>query len=175
MTPRGLGLLLACAGLGALTGGAAADGLPESVPPSLIPNYVLVRPDVASAGLPSARGVQQLGALGFRVVVDLRMPQEGLAEEEAAVLAAGLRYVSIPITARTLSRADAERLARVLDEPDRGPVLVHCATGNRVGAVWTVLEVTKGRPYDEAEAEGRRLGLRSEEMRAAVKRVLGQD
>jgi hypothetical protein len=38
--------------------------------------------------------------------------------------------------------------------------------------VWTVLQVTKGVPYEDAEAEGRRIGLRNAAMIAAVRRVL---
>jgi uncharacterized protein (TIGR01244 family) len=155
-------------------GVAAGEGLPTSVAPQLIPNYTLAVPDVAAAGAPTEAGLAQLAELGFRIVVDLRAADEGVAER-AALEAAGLRYVSIPIDARTFSREDVAAVARVLDEDGRGPVLLHCATANRVGGVWTVLEVMKGRPYEEAEAEGRRIGLRSKEMKDAVKRVLGID
>lgn len=64
-------------------------------------------------------------------------------------------------------------MARVIAEPGRGPVLLHCASGNRAAGVWTVLQVMEGRPYDEAEAEGRKIGLQSLAMVAAVRRVAG--
>ena len=47
------------------------------------------------------------------------------------------------------------------------------ASGNRAAGVWTVLLVMEGRTYDEAEAEGRRVGLQSPVMIAAVRRVAG--
>jgi protein tyrosine phosphatase (PTP) superfamily phosphohydrolase (DUF442 family) len=81
--------------------------------------------------------------------------------------------VSVPITPETFRRQDVEEIASVLREPERGPVLLHCASGNRAGGVWTVLRVMEGRPYDEAEAEGRRIGLQGPAMIAAVRRVAG--
>jgi len=169
-------LILAAVALGGRTLAVrpAADGpLPESVAPSVIPNYSLLRPDLAAAGRPTEEGLRRLRDLGFRVVIDLRAPSEGTAAEEAAVKEAGLRYVSVPITPETFRREDVDAVARILDERGRGPVLLHCATANRVGGVWTVLQVTKGVPYEDAEAEGRRIGLRSAAMVAAVRRVVG--
>ena len=129
-------LILAAVALGARTSAArpAAGGpLPESVAPSVIPNYSLLRPDLAAAGQPTEEGLRRLRDLGFRVVIDLRAPSDGTAAEEAAVKEAGLRYVSVPITPETFRREDVEAVARIIDERERGPALLHCATGNRVG------------------------------------------
>jgi uncharacterized protein (TIGR01244 family) len=165
-----LGIAFCAAGGGAR---AARGPLPESVEAWVIPNYHLLRPDVASGGQPTENGLVWLEALGFRTIIDLRAPAEGTAAEEKAVRSAGLRYVSVPITPETFRREDVEAIARVLGETERGPVLLHCASGNRAGGVWTVLRVMEGRPYDEAEAEGRTLGLQSPAMVAAVRRVAG--
>ncbi len=154
---------------------AVGGRLPESVESSLIPNYLLVRPDLASGGQPTESGLRRLRDLGFRIVIDLRAPAEGTAAVETAVKAAGLRYVSVPITPETFRRDDVDAVAKILDDPGRGPVLLHCASGNRVGGVWTVLQVTRGRTYAEAEAEGRKIGLQSPAMIAAVRRVVGQE
>jgi len=43
-----------------------------------------------------------------------------------------------------------------------------------VGAVWTILQVRKGKTLEEAEAEGRAIGLASPAMQQAVRRVLGR-
>ena len=152
---------------------ASGPALPETVAPTVIPNYWRLRADVASSGRPTDEGLARLRELGFRVVVDLRTESEGTEAERQAVTAAGLRYVSVPVTPRTFSRADARAVGAVLDEEGRGPVLIHCATGNRVGAVWTILELDRGVSYEDALAEGRRIGLRSEDMVDAVRRVAG--
>jgi hypothetical protein len=61
----------------------------------------------------------------------------------------------------------------VLDDPSAGPVLLHCASSNRVGGVWAVIQARKGKALDEALAAGREAGLHNPQMEAAVRRVLG--
>jgi uncharacterized protein (TIGR01244 family) len=147
--------------------------IPASVDPAAILNYRLVRPGLATAGTPSAEALASLKAQGFRTVIDLRLPGEGTAAEKAVVEGQGLRYVAVPISPATFSQADAAAVARVLDDPEAGPILLHCASANRVGGVWAVIEASRGRPPEEAEAEGRKIGLRPGPMTDAVKRVLG--
>jgi uncharacterized protein (TIGR01244 family) len=159
-------------GSGATAGGGGSKP-PASLDPALIPNYRLVNADLATGGQPSAAGLQQLKALGFRTVVNLMSEAEGTGAERDAVVAAGLRYVAVPITPDRFRREDVEAVGRVLDDAEAGPVLLHCASGNRVGAVWTVRQVMKGRSYADAEAEGRAIGLQGPPMLAAVRRVLG--
>ena len=94
-------------------------------------------------------------------------------DERALVEAQGLRYVSIPVTADTFSLADIDAVEKILDDPSAAPVLLHCASSNRVGAAWAVILARKGRTLEEAEAAGRAAGLHSPQMEAAVRRVLG--
>ena len=151
----------------------AAAGPPESVDPGQIPAYRLVRPDLAAAGQPSPRALAELKAMGFKTVINLRTVPEGPADERALVESQGLRYVQVPLTPDSFSLADAEAVQKVLDDPAAGPVLLHCASSNRVGGVWAVLQARQGKPFEEAEAAGRAAGLKSATMVAAVRRVLG--
>jgi uncharacterized protein (TIGR01244 family) len=151
----------------------AAAGPPESVDPGRIPAYRLVRPDLATAGQPSPEALTELKAMGFKTVVNLRTVSEGPADERALVESQGLRYVQVPITPDSFSLADAEAVEKALDDPAAGPVLLHCASSNRVGGVWAVLQARQGKPFEEAEAAGRAAGLKSASMVAAVRRVLG--
>jgi uncharacterized protein (TIGR01244 family) len=154
---------------------AGADGrVPETMDAAAVPNYRLVRPDLATSGQPSADTLRKLRDLGFKTVVNLRSEGENgaVTDEKAIVEAAGLRYVHVPITAATFSRADVDAVGRVLDDPAAGPVLLHCTAANRVGAVWTVHQVGKGKSYEAAEAEGKAIGLKTGPMSEAVKRVL---
>ena len=147
--------------------------VPEAVAPASIPAYRLIRPSLAGAGQPSAMALQGLKRMGFRTVVNLRTEKEGPADERAVVEAQGLRYVSIPIAPDTFSLADVEAVEKVLDDPSAGPVLLHCASSNRVGGVWAVIQARKGKGLDEALAAGREAGLHNPQMEAAVRRVLG--
>jgi uncharacterized protein (TIGR01244 family) len=151
----------------------AGDAIPESLDTKDVPNYHRMRPGVATGGQPSAEALARLGALGFKTVINLRTEKEGAKEEETAAKAAGLAYVWVPVTADSFSLEDVDRVERVLGDEAAGPVLLHCASANRVGAVWAVLATRRGKSIDEALAEGREVGLSSPAMVDAVRRVVG--
>src|SRR5688572_26474982 len=88
-------------------GGSAV--VPESMDAAAIPNYRVVRPSLATGGQPSADTLRRLKDLGFQTVVNLRTASEpGVADEKRLVEEAGLRYVHVPITAASFSRADVD-------------------------------------------------------------------
>ena len=159
----------------ALVMGAACAGarLPEAVDPASIPAYRLLRPGLAVAGQPTPQTLAKLEDMGFRTVVNLRTEKEGAAEERAVVEAQGLRYVWVPVTPDSFSLADVEAVQKALHDPSSGPVLLHCGTSNRVGAVWAAIQSREGKTLDEALAAGRAAGLQNPQMEAAVRRVLG--
>lgn len=158
--------------LGLLIALFAAGEIPASLDAGQAPAYKLLRPGLAVAGQPSTQLIGQLKELGFRTVVDLRTESEGLDAERKSVESQGLRYVSVPFSADTFALEDALRVGRVLEDAQAGPVLVHCASSNRVGGVWAVLQARSGKSLDEAIEAGRQAGLKSDAMIAAVKRVL---
>ena len=147
-------------------------GIPVAVDPAEIPNYQVIRPGLAFGGQPSPGSLKRLGDMGFRTVVNLRTEQEGAVEEGHVVRALGLDYVWVPVTSGTFSLEDVEAVERVLDDPDMGPVLLHCASSNRVAAVWAVIQSRDGRTLEEAEAASRAAGLHSPSTWEAVLRVL---
>jgi uncharacterized protein (TIGR01244 family) len=157
----------------ALGAACASAGVPETVEPAVIPAYRLIHPGLAAAGQPTPEALRGLREMGFRTVVNLRQEKEGPVDERALVEAQGLRYVSIPVTADTFSLADIDAVEKILDDASAAPVLLHCASSNRVGAAWAVIQARKGKTLEEAEAAGRAAGLHSPQMEAAVRRVLG--
>jgi uncharacterized protein (TIGR01244 family) len=157
--------------LGAVSGLRAE--VPEAVDPGQIPNYRVAAPGVATAGKPSTEALSRLKAQGFKTVIDLRTEGEGTAAEKQAVEAQGLRYVWVPISASTFSAADVDAVAKVLGDASSKPVLLHCASASRVGAVWGVLQVRQGKTVEEAEAAAREIGLK-DAMADAMRRVMAQ-
>jgi uncharacterized protein (TIGR01244 family) len=147
-------------------------GIPVAVDQAAIPNYQVIRPGLAFGGQPSPETLKRLGDMGFRTVVNLRTEQEGAVEEGHVVRALGLDYVWVPVTAGTFSLEDVKAVERVLDEPGAAPVLLHCASSNRVAAVWAVIQARDGRTLEEAESASRAAGLHSPSMWEAVLRVL---
>lgn len=117
--------------------------------------------DVLASGRIEAADVSRLAADGYRHVIDLTLDAETPGfDEAAAVRAAGMAYDRLPIRgAADLTPDNARAFDRLLRESAR-PLLVHCASGNRVGALAALRAAwVDGRPLDEALEEGRRWGL----------------
>jgi uncharacterized protein (TIGR01244 family) len=92
---------------------------------------------ILTAGQPTPAQIDEVAAAGYRTVINLRTAgEEGFAWEPAAVEAAGMRYVLLPVGKEGLTRANVERLDEELAGGlQEGPVLLHCASSNRVGAL----------------------------------------
>lgn len=125
-------------------------------------------------GQPTADAFRTAQQRGIKVVVNLRSDQEMMAldfDEPALVRALGMEYVAIPITPDTFSTEDADRLKDELGKT-QGPVLIHCASSNRVGALWAMyLRRHRGVAENDAIELGRRAGLRSEALIETIKQV----
>ena len=125
------------------------------------------RPGLYTAGQPAAGDWQAIAARGVTTVVNLRTASEMQGRDEAAeVRAAGMRYVEIPVAgADGITDANA-RLLRDALAGANGPVLVHCASANRAGALLAVSEARYGGAAPEqAIALGRKAGMASTEAR----------
>jgi uncharacterized protein (TIGR01244 family) len=164
--------LLTLVSLAAVASLAGEPSCPASVDASLIVNYRVVKPGLAVSGKISEAGLAQLKALGFKTILNLRTEQEGAKAEEAAVKAQGLRYEWVPVMPDTLSLDDVAKVERVLDDPAAAPILFHCASANRVGAVWAIIQARRGKTLEAALEEGRAVGLTHPALAETVKRVL---
>jgi uncharacterized protein (TIGR01244 family) len=151
---------------------AGAAGIPETLKQEEALNYRKAGAALATAGKPSAETLAKLKDMGFRTAIDLRQPAEGVEAARKAVEDQGLTFVSVPVSPDTFRADDAKKVAAILGDATAGPVLLYCSSSNRVGGVIAVVEGLRGKPHDEALAEGRKAGLRSAQMIAAVERVL---
>jgi protein tyrosine phosphatase (PTP) superfamily phosphohydrolase (DUF442 family) len=127
------------------------------------PNAACPLPGVATAGQPDSAQLVALGRAGVRRVIDLRVPDEARGFDEVALAkAAKLHYVNLPVTAATLSNTTFDRFRRLMKHAPRTGVLVHCHSGNRVGAVmipWLVLD--RGWDIERAVTAAKAGGLKS--------------
>ena len=137
-------------------------------------NFTQVDASVACGGDTSREAIAELGARGFRAVVNLRLPSEpGVAEEAAAVEAAGMRYVHLPMHPSAPELETAEQFLAALADPAVQPVYIHCASANRVGAVWAIKRVVQdGWTREDAVAEAQAIGMKSPVMLDFVQRFL---
>lgn len=126
------------------------------------------RPDLISAGQPSAQQLRDAAANGVTTVIDLRRADEDRGYDEAALAEQlGLRYVHLPIAGPSdITEANARTLDRLLKQ-DGGKTLLHCASANRAGALLSVIEARiNGAAVDDALKLGRDAGMTSLEPAA---------
>ena len=136
-----------------------------------IPNLLQVESGVWSAGQPAATDWAGLAASGVRAVVNLRAAAEQPGIDEGVVVRShGLDYHEFPVSspadfAPARVAAFVELMARLRP---RG-VLVHCGSGNRVGAMFALSHAREpGVTVDAALDYGRRAGLLSLEPQIAA-------
>ena len=117
---------------------------------------------LTSTGQPNAEQLALFAEAGYVAVVDLRAESENRGLDEAAVVKSlGLDYVNLPVSgAASISWENAAKLEEILSLYD-GPVLVHCGSGNRVGALLALSKSKNGADDEEAVAYGRAAGMTS--------------
>jgi uncharacterized protein (TIGR01244 family) len=117
-------------------------------------------PGITAAGQPNAEGLSELADNGYAAVIDLRTEDENRGiDEQSIVESLGMDYVSLPIADRDAINFDnAATLDQVLSRYDE-PVLVHCGSGNRVGALFALREKMNGATDEDALAFGRSAGM----------------
>lgn len=147
----------------------AANGLPSYVDAS---NFTVLQPGLAGSGPPVLAEVSEMKQRGYSTIINLRLSGEpGVAEERAAAEAAGLNYVSIPLTGSNFALADAYLLRAALTDAPPGSVLLHCGSGARAGALWAM---TCAVEQGLAPADAQALALRSGASPAQAERVAEQ-
>ncbi|HEX8560896.1 MAG TPA: protein tyrosine phosphatase family protein [Pyrinomonadaceae bacterium] len=133
-----------------------------------VPRVLCLSPRLATGGQPSLQAFGKLAGHGFRSVLNLRAASEGvdLEKERAAVEAAGMRYLHVPVAGGAPRAEQADEFIRLVGDEANHPMFVHCATANRVGALMLVYRVLEhGWSEEAALEEAERIGLRSAELK----------
>ncbi|MGD8379243.1 MAG: protein tyrosine phosphatase family protein [Gammaproteobacteria bacterium] len=125
-----------------------------------IPNAHVPLPGLLTGGQPTASQLEQAQVAGVQTVISLRTPGESDFDEAATVKKLGMTYINIPVAgAAGVTPDNARRLDAALGKA-AGPVLLHCSSGNRVGALMALRAVLiQGRSVEEGLQLGRSAGL----------------
>lgn len=147
-------LLIACL----LAAPAAMAGEWRSLDEGLQPNDQLV-----IGGQPTAELLREAAAAGIKVVVNLRPEGEEDPGFDEAALAAelGMTYLRVPVARQGgLTEENLRQFDAVLGQVGAQPALLHCSTGNRVGAMFALHAALYGGLDVEAAIEfGKARGL----------------
>ncbi len=128
-----------------------------------IPNARCPIEGICSGGRPQPHHLQAAQEKGIKVVINLCPSHEpGGYDEESLVIALGMHYYNLPIAGPSdLTREKAQELAHALENCNKEhPALLHCASGNRVGAILALKAYwIDKQTAEEALAFGREAGL----------------
>ncbi len=136
---------------------------PEAVvaaldPALLLPNGAEPFPGLVTGGQPTLEQLDAASALGIKTVINLRTPGES-AIGQTEVEARGMTYVAVPIGSDGLTRENSAAFAAAIEAAER-PAIVHCGSGNRVGALFALRAFYEDGAQPDAALElGRTAGL----------------
>lgn len=139
-----------------------------------LPNLKAPGEGLYSCGQPSPEQLRQLCDKGIRTVISLRAPGECEFDERAEVEALGMAFHQIPVAGPgDITEQNARRLSQIMDDPANRPILIHCGSGNRVGALYALKAFhCDGCEPEDAVARGRSAGL--SQLEPLVRQCLGQ-
>ncbi|KEO56488.1 fused DSP-PTPase phosphatase/NAD kinase-like protein [Thioclava pacifica] len=140
--------------------------------PPIVDNYLRATPYVGTGGFIDPTGIPMLKMLGFKTVVSLLKPDEGAPNEGELVEKAGMKYIHIAVPTKAPTNEQVAEFAKIVEDPANYPILLHCESSNRVGAMWALYRASKGVPVEIAVEEGRQVGLKTS-REGAVREMLG--
>ena len=152
---------------------AAGQALAQSTD---LPNRKDPLEGITTAAQPNAEQLAAAAASGFKAVIDLRGPNEDRGmDEKATVEGLGMSYISLPVEgADGVTYGNASALDKLLSEI-QGPVLIHCSSGNRAGALLALRAKLNGADAESALALGVAGGVTALKETVEQKLAQGQD
>jgi protein tyrosine phosphatase (PTP) superfamily phosphohydrolase (DUF442 family) len=102
-------------------------------------------------------------AYGFRTVVSFQIPGQGVEEERAQARTLGVDFLNLPMPGDGFGQpAQFREVLKACDDPNRRPVLIHCARGTcRTGAAVALYRFERdGWTIEDVASEMRRQAYR---------------
>jgi protein tyrosine/serine phosphatase len=134
----------------------------QEAPAAHVRNFGKVNEHIYRGGEPTLVGLQELGAMGVKVDIDLREAGTATSVEESAAEKLGMKYINVPFPPLAApSNALMERVLSLLTNNETEPVFVHCRRGkDRTGTVIACYRVQHdGWDNRRALAEAKQYGM----------------
>jgi protein tyrosine phosphatase (PTP) superfamily phosphohydrolase (DUF442 family) len=142
-----------------------------------VPRLMCLDDRFTTGGQPTDQAYTKAAASGFRSVLSLRAGSEGvdLFRERAVVEKNNMRYFNIPVITSAPRPEQADEFLRLVKEPSNHPMLINCASANRVGAFMMIYRVLEqGWSEDKAVSEAYKIGLSSEGLKKFAHQYIAQ-
>ncbi len=124
-------------------------------------HYNRQTPQIATAGRLNPSAAVELTALGFKMILDLRLPDEGVADERARLESRNLHYYNLPIGYVWPNAQQLSIFKTMVEDQKNYPLLIHCMSGNRVGFLWAIYQVqSRHTSLEAAILQGKTIGLK---------------
>jgi protein tyrosine phosphatase (PTP) superfamily phosphohydrolase (DUF442 family) len=154
----------------------------QAVLPVGIPQFNVVKDKVANGLRPMLDdGLDWLRTNGYRTVLHLRAPGEDDTADRQQVEKRGMAYVSIEVSAQTLTRKTLDEFSRGVSDPAGYPLFVYDRDGSLAGALWYLhFRLVDRDPDETARVRAANLGLREDRegnhraMWLAVQKLLSE-
>ena len=130
-----------------------------------VTNFAKLETTVACAGATKATAVPEIKKMGFASIINVRVPSEPGAEIDetaASAKSAGIRFFNIPFSGQAPDPKVADAFLTAITTPGNEPAYIHCAAGNRAGAMWMIKRLAVDHwDTEKAYTEAAALGLTS--------------
>ena len=139
-----------------------------------IRNALTPLPGLLSGGQPTQQQLQEAASAGYRTIIDLRMPEEDRGfDEKAIVESLGMTYIHLPVAgADAMDRKTVQQFSDTLARAGKGPTMLHCGSGNRIGALFSLKAAWfDGQTAEDALALGLDRGMTR--LEPAIREKLG--
>lgn len=119
--------------------------------------------DVYLASQPQETDFKTAKDAGVKTVINMRHPEEMTDfDEKETVTALGMEYVNLPWAGPEELTDEVFGRARELLNISEKPILLHCSSANRVGAVWIPWRVLDGGiDIEDAVEEAKTIGIKT--------------
>jgi tyrosine-protein phosphatase SIW14 len=148
---------------------ACAGGIWAAQNPAIhVRNFGRVNQYVYRGGEPSLLGLQELGAMGVKIDLDLREPGGSTAFERKQAEKLGMKFINVPLSAFSApTNAQMKTVLSLLLRDTADPIFIHCLRGkDRTGTVIACYRIQHdGWSNSAALDEARRFGMSFAERR----------
>ena len=142
-----------------------------------VPIILCIDDKPTAGGQPSGEAYANAAANGFRSVMTLRSPQDGVntLRERLLVENHRMRYFNIPSSNPWPSVKQIDEFLKTARDPTNHPMLINCAFAERVAPYMLIFRIQdEGWTEEKALEETVRLGLPRDDMRKFARGYLSQ-
>lgn len=145
---------------------------------SQIVNFLQISERWGTGGQPTPGQIKHLGPAGYRVVVNLAMPEspEALTGEDALVTSQGLTYIHLPVPWEAPTVAHLKQFFGLMDLYHEDKVFVHCIRNMRVAVFMFLYRVCHlNGAMEEARSDMLRIWHPHGAWQRLIQTMIGED